>query len=120
MSGCITGFVTLSPRQGTITVAGGIKLPIQGVGTIRIHCRLPDASTCVVKLKNSLYSSELCNTRLFSWAYVRRMGYTLNAYHDDLHLIKDGKYALWAKYVNSVIQIQFDDDTPKHTVRADV
>ncbi|KAF2676307.1 hypothetical protein K458DRAFT_262437, partial [Lentithecium fluviatile CBS 122367] len=107
MSGCVDDFVSLSPKtEGTITVAGGIKLPIQGVGTIRIRCRLPNDSTTIAELTNVLYSSELYNTRLFSWSYVREHGYKLHAAREDLYLSRNGKYALWAKHVKGVIQIQ--------------
>ncbi|KAH9859192.1 hypothetical protein J1614_012269 [Plenodomus biglobosus] len=42
ITGCADDFVSLIPKQGTITVAGGIKLPMHGIGLIQLRCRLPD------------------------------------------------------------------------------
>jgi hypothetical protein len=66
MSGCSDDFTSLALAKGFIRVAGGIKLPIQGIGLVRLRCQLPDSSTTVGELTKTLYSSELYNTRLFS------------------------------------------------------
>ncbi|KAF2690362.1 hypothetical protein K458DRAFT_439359 [Lentithecium fluviatile CBS 122367] len=108
MSGCADDFISLLPKtMGTITVAGGIKLPIQGTGTVRIRLRLPDDSTTIAELTNVLYSSELYNTRLFSWSYVRQHGYELRALRDDLYLSRNGKYALWAKHTKGSLRTEY-------------
>lgn len=112
MTGCIDDFATLSPGRGTITIAGGIKLPIHGVGTVRLRCRLPDGSTAISELTNTLYSSELRQTRLFSWAYVRQR-YELSAIKNDLYLTRKGKQVLWARHTDGVIQIQTEDSPTK-------
>jgi hypothetical protein len=84
MSGSLDDFVSIQPGRGSIEVAGGIKLPIQGVGTIRLRCKLPNGSTQPSELTKVLYSEELRGTRLFSWTYVRKQGYQLTAIADDL------------------------------------
>lgn len=119
MSGSIDDFVSLSPEQGTIAIPGELKLPIHGKGTINLRCRLPDGSVKLAELTNALYSSELFNTRLFSWGYVRNRGFELYAKSDDLFLSKDGRHHLWARHTNGIIRIQTGDMTlpsTKHMV----
>jgi hypothetical protein len=74
MSGCVDDFSSLSPKRGIITIAGGLKLPIEGVGLVWLRCRILDDSTTLVELMNTLYSSELYDTRLFSWPHIRNRG----------------------------------------------
>lgn len=105
MSGCLDDFVELRESKGTITIAGGNRLPIQGVGTVRLRCCLPDGSTKIAELTNTLYSSELYLTRLFSWTSVRSR-YELHAAHNDLFLSREGRHAMWARHTNGVLQIQ--------------
>ncbi|KAF2637846.1 hypothetical protein P280DRAFT_406422, partial [Massarina eburnea CBS 473.64] len=66
MSGYLNNFSTLATATGNIRVAGSIKLPIQGVSTVRLRCLLPNRLTKISKLTQTLYSSKLYNTRLFS------------------------------------------------------
>ncbi|KAH3938347.1 hypothetical protein HBH53_263850 [Parastagonospora nodorum] len=95
MTGCADDFVSLSPKQGTITVAGGIKLPIDGVGLVRLRCRMPDRSTKIVELTNVLYSSELYGTRLFSWSYVRHHhNLELHGKANNIYLTRNGATVL--------------------------
>lgn len=112
MSGYLEDFSNLRPRQGVITVAGGLKYAIDGVGDVHIINMLPDGSTHRSKLTDVIYSRQLHNTRLFSWTAVRNR-YTLTAKQDNLYLIKDGDYVLWAKHNNSSnsFDIQLDSDT---------
>ena len=77
MSGFIDDFSTMAPHRGTITIAGGHKIPIEGTGTVILLARLPDGATRRTELTNVLYSRELQSTRLFSWPYVRAKGFTL-------------------------------------------
>jgi hypothetical protein len=106
MSGCSDDFTSLAPAKGFIRVAGGIKLLIQGIGLVRLRCQLPDGSTTVGELTKTLYSSELYNTRLFSWTSVRRQ-YNLSGKGDNIYfLTKHGQPALWAKYQGDIMQLQ--------------
>lgn len=70
MSGCVDDFTTLQPQTGTITVAGGNRLSVEGIGTVELLLRLPDGSTSKCELSNVLYSLQLKSTRLFSWTTV--------------------------------------------------
>jgi hypothetical protein len=106
LSGCSDDFTSLAPAKGFIRVAGRIKLPIQGIGLVRLRCQLPDGSTTVGELTKTLYSSELYNTRLFSWTSVRRQ-YNLSGKGDNIYLLtKHGQPALWAKYQGGIMQVQ--------------
>ncbi|KAH9859237.1 hypothetical protein J1614_012253 [Plenodomus biglobosus] len=91
MSGCADDFVSLVPKQGTITVAGSIKLPIRGISLVRLRCRVPDGSTQPVELTNALYSFELYYTRPFSWSYIRHRGFDLFGRYDNVYLSHEGK-----------------------------
>ncbi|KAH3957096.1 hypothetical protein HBH51_231200 [Parastagonospora nodorum] len=116
MTGCADDFVSLSPKQGTITVAGGIKLPIDGVGLVRLRCRMPDRSTKIVELTNVLYSSELYGTRLFSWSYVRHHhNLELHGKANNIYLTRNGATVLWARHADGVIQIQTETKPTAHT-----
>ncbi|KAH4354511.1 hypothetical protein HBH99_249140 [Parastagonospora nodorum] len=98
MTGCADDFVPLSPKQGRITVTGGIKLPIDGFGLVRLRYRMPDGSTKVFELTNVLYSSELYGTRLFSWSYVRHHhNLELHGKGNDVFITRNGTTALWAR-----------------------
>jgi transposase InsO family protein len=106
MSGCSDDFTSLAPAKGFIRVAGGIKLPIQGIGLVRLRCQLPDGSTTVGELTKTLYSSELYNTRLFSWTSVRQQ-YNLSGKGDNIYLLtKHSQPALWAKYQGGIMRLQ--------------
>ena len=108
MSGFIEDFTNLSSQPGNITIAGGMKLPVEGKGTVHLRCLLPDGSTKLAELTNVLYSRQLYNTRLFSWIRVRH-GHQLNAKGDHLTIQdKLGSYALWAKYMSGCMQIQLE------------
>ncbi|KAF1944302.1 hypothetical protein EJ02DRAFT_341305 [Clathrospora elynae] len=94
MSSCSDDFTSLAPAKGFIRVAGGIKLPIQGIGLVRLRCQLPDGSTTVGELTKNLYSSKLYNTRLFSWTSVRQQ-YNLLGKGNNIYLLtKHGQPAL--------------------------
>jgi hypothetical protein len=108
MTGCADDFMSLSPKQGTITVAGGIKLHIHGVGTVRLRCILPDGSTRVVELTNTLYNTKLFITHLFSWSYIRHRGLEFYDRNNDVYLSRNSTPVLWAKPINEVVQTQTD------------
>ena len=108
MSGCVDDFVSISPGRGTITIAGGIKLPIHGIGTVRLRCRLPDGSTKMAELTKVLYSSELCDTRLVSWSFIRNK-FTLTGSNDNIYVLLEDKIVLWACHVNGVLKVQTQD-----------
>ena len=106
MSGNINDFVSLAPSKGSIAIAGGQKLAVDEVGTVAIRCRLPDGSEKDAKLTNVLYSTELYNTRLFSWVYVRRH-FQIASYNDDLFLLDSkGKDTLWGRHEKDVMRIE--------------
>ncbi|KAH9876370.1 hypothetical protein J1614_003894 [Plenodomus biglobosus] len=108
MSGCADDSVSFVPKQGTITVAGGIKLPIHGIGLGRLRCRLPDSSTHPIKLINTLRSSEFYVTRLFSWSYIHHRGFDHFGRYDNVYISREGKPIIWAMHTGGVIQIQID------------
>jgi hypothetical protein len=94
MSGCSDDFTSLAPAKGFIRVAGGIKLPIQGIRLVQLRCQLPDGSTTVGELTKTLYSSKLYNTRLFSWTSVRQQ-YNLLGKGNNIYLLTNhGRPAL--------------------------
>jgi hypothetical protein len=111
MSGNADDFFDLKPKRGTIHVAGGLQIPVEGMGTVYFRAKLPDGSTKETKLTNVLYSRHLRSTRLFSWTYVRSMGCSIWGKGDDLFLINpNGSQALWSKYTNGAMEIQIDED----------
>ena len=115
MSGSIDDFSSVQPRSGTITVAGDLRLPIEGVGTVRLRCRLPDGSTVISELTNVLYSRELKSTKLFSWPYVRHKGYTMEGKGDDMYLLGTNGHTVWARYLRGAMQIQLDETLNGHS-----
>lgn len=93
--------------------AGNLRIPIDGVGTVRLRCLLPDGSTKITELTNVLYSSELRSTRLFSWPYIRNNGFSVKAKDDHLFLTDaKGDKILWAKFVKGIMEIQLDEASP--------
>ena len=66
MSGNADDFHELKPKRGTIHVAGGLQIPVEGIGTVYFRAKLPNGSTKETKLTNVLYSRHLRSTRLFS------------------------------------------------------
>lgn len=109
MTGSVDDFSDLRPQTGTISIAGGLKLPIQGQGTVRLRCLLQDGSTCIAELTNVLYSSELRGTRLFSWPYVRHQG-ELHGKGNHMAIHVNGRQVLWAKHIRGSLEIQVDND----------
>jgi hypothetical protein len=110
MSGCLADSTPLAPAKSFIRVAGGIKLPIQGIELVRPRCQLPDGSTTVGVLTKTLYSSGPNNSRLFSWTSVRRQC-NLSGKGKIYIVTKYGQPALWAKYM--VLQAIKSDATTK-------
>ncbi|KAH5051065.1 hypothetical protein HBI81_244110 [Parastagonospora nodorum] len=103
MPGCVDDFTSLAPKQSTITVAGGIKLPVEEMGSVGLSYRLPDGSTKTVELTIALYSSELYSTQPFYWSYIRHRGLTLFGKGNDLYLALYGAYLLSANHKNGVL-----------------
>lgn len=56
MSGHHTDFFDLKPRTGTISIAGGAKLPVEGICAVRVLLRLPDGATQPTIFTDVLYS----------------------------------------------------------------
>ena len=111
MTGQIDDFVSLSPRKGIITIAGGVRIPVEGQGTVRLKARLPNGSTRTIELTEVLFSTELRDTRLFSWPYVRNKGCTTYAKGDHIYVQSPAsKTVLWAKFKNGVMALQLDDE----------
>ena len=110
MSGYLEDFSTMAPKQGAITIAGGHKIPIEGIGSVTFLARLPDGATRRTELTNVLYSRELRNTRLFSWPYVRYKGFSMSATGNHIYLHDTTDCILWARCVNNGMQIQTDSD----------
>lgn len=108
MSGQHGDFITLQPRKGTITVAGGAKLLVDGVGTVELTTTLSDRSTKKSILTNVIYSRQLGKTRLFSWTTVRHK-YQIQGSGNDIHLHLDGREVLWAKFKHGNFEIQTPD-----------
>ena len=109
MSGVPDDFVNISPCQGEINIAGGLKIPIEGIGTVRLRSRLPNGSIQISEMTNVLHSRELRDTRLFSWPYVRKKGWSIQGKGDNIYLLRaDGTEALWAKYVGGCMEIQLE------------
>ena len=109
INGNIDDFSSVQARSGTITVAGELRLPIEGVGIVRLRCRLPDGSTIISELTNVLFSRELRSTKLFSWPYVRHKGYALQGRGDDMFLMgTNNTYTIWARYLKGAMQIQLN------------
>jgi len=101
MSGCLDDFASLRKSSGIITIAGGLKIPIEGKETVRLRCQLSDSSTSIAKPTNVLYSSELQNTRLFSWSYIRKHGYHFTATGDYLFVEQpNGRQIMHARIRN--------------------
>lgn len=113
MSGQHEDFINLQPRSGTITVAGGAKLPVEGVGSVELTLMLPDHSTKKSILSDVIYSSHLGKTKLFSWTTVRN-NYKIQGKGNDIMLMKDNSPVLWAKYGHGNFEIQ----TPELNARA--
>ena len=112
MSGQVDDFCELSPRRGIITIAGGMEIPIDGIGRVRLQCKLPNGTTKLTEMTGVLYSKQLRSTRLFSWPYVRDKGFTIYGKGNDLYLLNtDDSYAIWSKFVNGAMEIQTQDQS---------
>lgn len=109
MSGNIEDFTSLQPRNGTITVAGGTRLAINGVGDVTIRTVMPDNTTRTATITDVIYSRALNATRLFSWSQIRHR-YKMTAKGNDLFLIKDGVYAMWAHYNSETLSMTIQLD----------
>ncbi|KAL2395076.1 Retrovirus-related Pol polyprotein from transposon TNT 1-94 [Exophiala dermatitidis] len=110
MSGYAEDFMTLAPQKGTITIAGGHKLPIEGMGTVCLRVLLPSGATKDTKLTNVIYSRFLKGTRLFSWPHICQMGYTMTGKGNDVFVnSEDGECVLWARRRHSTLEIQTDE-----------
>lgn len=109
MSGHQSDFVDLRPRTGTISIAGGAKLPVEGIGSIRLMLKLPDGGTQPAIFTDVLYSRHLLGTRLFSWSHVRH-NFQLNGQGNDIHIrSRGGKCVMWAKFHGGGFTIQTDN-----------
>lgn len=111
MSGQADDFVELTPRTGTITIANGHAIAVEGVGTVELTLKLPDGATRVSRLSNVLFSRHLKQTRLFSWTTIRK-NYVMDAKDDNIYLrrFEDGEIVLWAKFFHGVFEIQATND----------
>jgi len=78
MSCDIGQFNTIKSFYRTVTIGGNTFLQVEGTGTVRLHCLLPDGSVQPVILKDVLYVPTLCHN-LFSWNSVRAQGYIWEA-----------------------------------------
>lgn len=108
MSGQHGDFINLQPRKGTITVAGGAKLLVEGVGTVELTTMLSDRSTKKSTLTNVIYGRQLGQTRLFSWTTVRNK-FQIQGAGNDIFLTSEGREVLWAKYKHGNFEIQSPD-----------
>jgi len=87
MTGCIDDFMEIKKAKGNITVAGRTRLTLEGIGTVHLTARLPDGSTKNCILTNDLFSRQLNSTRLFSWTYVSRLGYLMEAKGNEIQVM---------------------------------
>jgi len=71
-------FDTIKLYYGTVTVDGNTFLQVEGTGTVRLNCLLPDGSVQPVILKDVLYVSTLCHN-MFSWNSVHAQGHIWEA-----------------------------------------
>ncbi|KAK4084477.1 uncharacterized protein Triagg1_957 [Trichoderma aggressivum f. europaeum] len=109
MSGHESDFIEIRPRTGTISIANGTKLAVDGIGTILMLLRLPDGTVVDTVFTDALYSRGLQNTRLFSWCQVRHR-FQMSAHGNDIFVHKrDGKLVMWANYREGGFIIQTDD-----------
>lgn len=83
MSSHLSDFSDLRPKAGTIHIADGTILSVDGIGTIPVLLRLPDGTVKATKFTDALYRRGLKNTRLFSWCQVRYR-FRLTAQGDDI------------------------------------
>jgi len=62
-------FNAIKSYYRTVTVGGNTFLQVEGTGTVRLNCLLPDGSVQPVIIKDVLYVPTLCHN-LFSWNSV--------------------------------------------------
>jgi len=93
-------FDTIKSFYGTVTVGGNTFLQVEGTGTVRLNCLLPDGSVQPVILKDLLYVTTLCHN-LFSWNSVHAQAYIWEASGNYRYLYtKNRKLILTTEFHN--------------------